>query len=108
MSFIQHFQGIQEKGFLFGYDLFVVYLVALNAGYGLIVAVVVKYADNIIKGFAHSLAVVVTCIMSIFIFGFIISIQFAVGAVMVVVSMFMYGYNPKLQHVDPNNKNQCR
>ena len=100
MSFVQHFQGIQEKGFFFGYDLFVIYLVALNAGYGLIVAVVVKYADNIIKGFAHSLAVVITCIMSIFIFGFVVSPQFAVGAIMVVVSMFMYAYKPKPLEVD--------
>ena len=95
MSLVQHYEGIQEKGFFFGYDLFVIYLVALNAGYGLIVAVVVKYADNIIKGFAHSLAVVITCIMSIFIFGFVVSPQFAVGAIMVVVSMFMYAYKPK-------------
>ena len=58
-------------------------------------AVVVKYADNIIKGFAHSLAVVITCFLSIFIFDFVASPQFAVGAGMVVVSMFMYGYRPK-------------
>ena len=38
-----------EKGFFYGYDLFVVYLVALNATGGLLVAVVVKYADNILK-----------------------------------------------------------
>ena len=99
VSFVQHFQGIQEKGFFFGYDLFVIYLVALNAGHGLIVAVVVKYADNIIKGFAHSLAVVITCFVSIFIFDFVASPQFAVGAVMVVVSMFMYGYKPKSSEV---------
>ena len=99
MSLVQHYEGIQEKGFFFGYDLFVIYLVALNAGYGLIVAVVVKYADNIIKGFAHSLAVVITCIMSIFIFGFVVSPQFAVGAIMVVLSMFMYAYKPKPSEV---------
>ena len=48
----------------FGYDLFVWYLVALNAIGGLIVAVVVKYADNILKGFACSMAIIITCMVS--------------------------------------------
>jgi hypothetical protein len=38
--------------------------VALNAVGGLIVAVVVKYADNILKGFACSMAIIITCIVS--------------------------------------------
>ena len=40
------------------------YLVALNAIGGLIVAVVVKYADNILKGFACSMAIIITCMVS--------------------------------------------
>jgi len=75
VSFSNHGEGIQEKGFFFGYDSFVWYLVVLNASGGLIVAVVIKYADNILKGFACSLAIVLTCILSIFIFGFVITEQ---------------------------------
>ena len=70
------------------------YLVALNATGGLLVAVVVKYADNILKGFACSLAIILTCIFSIFIFGFVISGQFCVGAGLVIGSIFLYGYVP--------------
>ena len=44
--------------------MFVWYLVALNGLGGLIVAVVVKYADNILKGFACSMAIIITCIVS--------------------------------------------
>ena len=66
----KHGQGIAEHGFFHGYDLFVVYLVALNATGGLLVAVVVKYADNILKGFACSLAIIISCIVSVFAFGF--------------------------------------
>ena len=89
-SFFKHFQGIQEKGFFFGYDLFVIYLITLNAMGGLLVAVVVKYADNILKGFATSLAIIITCITSVFLFGFNISLQFAAGACLVIGSIFLY------------------
>ena len=95
VAFLKHFQGIQEKGFFFGYDLFVIYLILLNAFGGLLVAVVVKYADNILKGFATSLAIIITCIVSILLFGFVLSLQFTVGAAMVIGSIFMYGYKPK-------------
>lgn len=67
----------------------------LNATGGLLVAVVVKYADNILKGFACSLAIILTCVFSIFLFGFKLSVQFSVGAGLVIGSIFLYGYVPK-------------
>ena len=91
----KHHQGIFEYGFFHGYDLFVIYVVMLNAMGGLLVAVVVKYADNILKGFATSLAIIITCIVSVFLFGFSISLQFSLGAALVIGSIFMYGYKPK-------------
>ena len=66
----KHGHGISEYGFFYGYDLFVAYLVTLNATGGLLVAVVVKYADNILKGFACSLAIIISCVVSVFAFGF--------------------------------------
>ncbi len=52
VSYLKHGDKIAESGFFYGYDFFVWYIVTLNALGGLIVAVVVKYADNILKGFA--------------------------------------------------------
>ncbi|XP_023949325.1 UDP-N-acetylglucosamine transporter isoform X1 [Bicyclus anynana] len=78
-----------------GFDGYVWYLVALNAAGGLLVAVVVKYADNILKGFATSVAIIISCVASIYIFDFHITIQFAAGAVLVIGSIFLYGYVPK-------------
>ncbi|CAH0717219.1 unnamed protein product, partial [Brenthis ino] len=78
-----------------GFDGFVWYLVVLQAAGGLIVAVVVKYADNILKGFATSVAIVISCIASIYIFDFILTVQFAIGALLVIGSIFLYGYVPK-------------
>ncbi|XP_069355307.1 UDP-N-acetylglucosamine transporter isoform X1 [Maniola hyperantus] len=78
-----------------GFDGFVWYLVVLQAAGGLIVAVVVKYADNILKGFATSVAIIILCIASMYIFDFHLTIQFAAGTVCVIGSIFLYGYVPK-------------
>ncbi|XP_047111039.1 UDP-galactose translocator [Schistocerca piceifrons] len=86
---------IKHVGFFFGYDFFVWYLVVLQAGGGLLVAMVVKYADNILKGFATSLAIVISCIASIYLFNFQLELQFVVGALLVMCSIFMYSYQPK-------------
>ncbi|KAK5650708.1 hypothetical protein RI129_001737 [Pyrocoelia pectoralis] len=86
---------IRERGFFFGYDKFIQYLILLQAGGGLLVAVVVKYADNILKGFATSLAIVISCIASIYLFKFVLTFQFFVGAIFVIFSIFLYGYVPE-------------
>lgn len=98
-SLITDGSDISNKGFFFGYDLFVYYLIILQAGGGLIVAVVVKYADNILKGFATSLAIVLSCLASIVLFSFQLTLQFTMGTILVIVSVFLYGYDP-----NKNNK----
>ncbi|XP_063236408.1 UDP-galactose translocator [Bacillus rossius redtenbacheri] len=87
--------AVRERGFLAGYDAFVWYLVVLQAGGGLLVAVVVKYADNILKGFATSLAIVVSCVASVYLFDFEVTLQFALGAACVICSIFLYNHVPK-------------
>nr|XP_003706491.1 PREDICTED: UDP-galactose translocator [Megachile rotundata]XP_012148027.1 PREDICTED: UDP-galactose translocator [Megachile rotundata]XP_012148028.1 PREDICTED: UDP-galactose translocator [Megachile rotundata]XP_012148029.1 PREDICTED: UDP-galactose translocator [Megachile rotundata] len=94
---------LRKQGFFFGYDLFVYYLVVLQAGGGLIVAMVVKYADNILKGFATSLAIIISCIASIYLFDFKLTVQFSLGAFLVICSIFMYGYQPKSSFVDTHS-----
>jgi len=96
-SYVSDGAKISEHGFFHGYDNFVWFTVAQNALGGLLVAVVVKYADNILKGFACSLAIIITCVASIFIFDFSLSLQFSVGAACVIGSIFLYGYQPKPQ-----------
>lgn len=85
---------IREHGFFFGYDKFIHYLIVLQAGGGLIVAMVVKYADNILKGFATSLAIVISCFASMYLFNFELTLQFALGAIFVIFSVFLYSYVP--------------
>lgn len=101
--FFKEGNQIAAKGFFHGYDYYVMYLIALNACGGLLVAMVVKYADNILKGFATSLAIIITSVVSIFIFDFHLTIQFSGGALLVIVAIFMYGYVPK-QKSKPETK----
>lgn len=65
-------------------------IVFLQAFSGLVVAVVVKYADNILKGFATSAAIILSCIASMYFFDFQLSLQFAVGAFLVILATYMY------------------
>ncbi|XP_031627491.1 UDP-N-acetylglucosamine transporter isoform X2 [Contarinia nasturtii] len=88
------FHKILTNGFFHGYDLYVGYLVVLQAGGGLLVALVVKYADNILKGFATSLSIIISCVASIYLFDFNLTIQFAIGAFLVIAAIFLYGYTP--------------
>lgn len=104
--FISDFNNITTKGFFHGYDGFVIYLVILQAGGGLLVAVVVKYADNILKGFATSLSIIISCVASIYLFNFTLTVQFAIGAMLVIGAIFLYGYTPKKSKADLKASNK--
>ena len=57
---------------------------------GIMVAVVVKYADNIMKGFATSAAIIISCIVSVYLFDVVLSVQFIFGTVLVMLSIYLY------------------
>ncbi|KAL3853392.1 hypothetical protein ACJMK2_016935 [Sinanodonta woodiana] len=81
---------VRKQGFLFGYDSVVWTVVILQSYGGLMVAVVVKYADNILKGFAASASIIISCIASIMFFEFHLSLHFVIGVMFVVLSIYMY------------------
>ena len=89
-------EKLKKQGILYGYDNFVWLVVVMQAFGGLLVAVVVKYADNILKGFATSFAIILSCVISLYLFNFILSIQFIVGASLVMLAIYFYSTNPKL------------
>jgi UDP-sugar transporter A1/2/3 len=84
-------QPIMEGGLLQGYDWLTWVVVANQALGGLLVAIVVKYADNILKGFATSLSIIVSGVISIYLFSFQPSGVFIVGAFIVMASSYLYG-----------------
>ncbi|KAI9360010.1 nucleotide-sugar transporter-domain-containing protein [Zopfochytrium polystomum] len=82
---------VAANGFFQGYTAWTWAAVSCQAIGGLIVALVVKYADNILKGFATSISIILSAIASVFIFDFVISIPFVIGAAMVLYATHMYG-----------------
>jgi len=55
---------ISEGGFLQGYSLLVWMVIFLQAVGGLVVAAVLKYADNLLKCFGNALSIVISCLLS--------------------------------------------
>ncbi|CAG9572423.1 UDP-galactose transporter [Leishmania major strain Friedlin] len=79
------------------YDHFLTWaLVFIHALGGLLVAIVVKYADNILKGFATGIAVIVSGMMCSAIDRYELSLAFVLGAVFVIgSSIAFHTFEPK-------------
>lgn len=92
--YVSDFDKVQEKGFFFGYSPLVWVNIIVQSSGGLLVAVVVKYADNILKGYATSIAIIVSCLASVYLFDTVINMLFAFGTFLVVVSVVLYSYTP--------------
>lgn len=88
--FLKDAAAVQAQGFLGGYTGIVWAVVTVQAVGGLIVATVVKYADNVLKVFATSFSIVVSCIISAFMFDFHPTWTFLCGASLVVTATVMY------------------
>nr|XP_033772118.1 UDP-N-acetylglucosamine transporter [Geotrypetes seraphini]XP_033772119.1 UDP-N-acetylglucosamine transporter [Geotrypetes seraphini]XP_033772120.1 UDP-N-acetylglucosamine transporter [Geotrypetes seraphini]XP_033772121.1 UDP-N-acetylglucosamine transporter [Geotrypetes seraphini] len=89
-------ERVSQNGFFQGYNHFTWIVVALQALGGLVIAAVIKYADNILKGFATSLSIILSTVISYFwLQDFIPTSVFFFGALMVIAATFLYGYVPK-------------
>ena len=57
---------------------------------GLVTAMVIKYSDNILKGFATSLSIVISFLASVALFDFKMTITFVLGSVIVLIATWLY------------------
>jgi UDP-sugar transporter A1/2/3 len=89
-SFVKDHAAILAGGFFQGYSPLVVLVVMLEAGGGLVVAVVIKYADNILKSFATAVSIVTSTIVSALVFGFTVSKLFVCGCLFVFAAIVLY------------------
>jgi UDP-sugar transporter A1/2/3 len=80
----------KAKPFLHGFSIWVWMLVILQAGGGLLVAAVIKYADNVLKGLATGVSVVLATICSMFLFHTPLTVQFSLGASLILASVYWF------------------
>ncbi|XP_071842332.1 UDP-N-acetylglucosamine transporter-like isoform X1 [Apostichopus japonicus] len=88
--------AIRENGFFQGYNKFTWVVIILQALGGLVIAAVIKYADNILKGFATSLSIILSTVVSYYLLNdFQPTSFFFMGAAFVMAATFLYGYEWK-------------
>ncbi|KAL4634747.1 UDP-N-acetylglucosamine transporter isoform X1 [Arapaima gigas] len=94
--FVYDGSRVRESGMFQGYNHLTWTVVALQALGGLVIAAVIKYADNILKGFATSLSIILSTLISYFLLqDFEPTGVFFLGAVLVIAATFLYGYEGK-------------
>ncbi|GMR62795.1 hypothetical protein PMAYCL1PPCAC_32990, partial [Pristionchus mayeri] len=81
---------ISANGMLYGFDGVVWITVVWYCIGGISVAFCLKYADVVSKDFTTSAAIILSTIGSVYFFNFHISIIFVIGAVLVMLALFMY------------------
>ena len=96
-SFILDGTTIISNGFFYGWSINTVILMFAHAFGGICVALVMTYADNIVKSFSLGMSIVLTTIVSYYVFGTVIDSSFFVGSLFVIVSIA--DYNDKFNKV---------
>ena len=83
---------ILTKGMFYGYTPVVGAIILLQSVGGLLVAATIKYADNILKGFATSISIIVSSLCSWFILEDLApGPYFMTGTSIVVTASMLYG-----------------
>jgi UDP-sugar transporter A1/2/3 len=93
-----------EKPFMHGFTGWVYCLVGLQAGGGMLVAAVIKYADNVLKGLATGVSVVVATGCSMALFGTPLTTQFTMGASIILTSVYFFSNEIACLSSSKNNK----
>ncbi|CAJ0583391.1 unnamed protein product, partial [Mesorhabditis spiculigera] len=86
--------NIVANNFLDGFTPMVWTVTFLNAFGGLVVAVVILYADNIRKTYCQTIAIGLTAWISIAMGDAVLTLQFMMGIILVVISILVYSLYP--------------
>lgn len=87
---------LKGRSLFSGFTWLVWLVVLLQAFGGIMVALVIKYADNILKNFATSVSIVLSVIVSAFFLSFKITLLFSLGAMAVMVAVALYTSDPNV------------
>ncbi|CAH0479140.1 unnamed protein product [Peronospora belbahrii] len=91
LDLVRNMSDAWTNGFFYGFHPAVFAVIFLQAVGGLTIAAVVRYSDNIVKNFGTSFSLVLSCIISNYMFDQTATLFFYVGVLMVVGSVFVYG-----------------
>ena len=93
---VKDFSAVLDKGFFQYYNFLTWMAIFLQAFGGLVIALVIKYADNILKGFATSLSIILTGVVSLlFLDDFSLSPYFMLGTLLVMAATILYSMPAK-------------
>lgn len=77
LAVLAQWERVASAGIFHGFDSLVITLVVLNAIGGLVVALVLKFGDNVLKNFSCACSVVIGTIISATLFDFVSAAQSA-------------------------------
>merc|ERR1712194_68016 len=80
---------VLEQGFFHGYTMMTFVSISLQSLGGLLIAIVIKYADNIMKDIATCLSIVLAAVASVFVYTQL-TVIFFVGAFLVNAAAYLY------------------
>eukprot|EP00930_Biecheleria_cincta_P057633 TRINITY_DN43532_c0_g1_i1.p1 TRINITY_DN43532_c0_g1~~TRINITY_DN43532_c0_g1_i1.p1 ORF type:complete len:388 (-),score=60.35 TRINITY_DN43532_c0_g1_i1:33-1169(-) len=101
-AFVKDGAAISKGGFLQAYTHITWATVILEASGGIIVAIVIKYTDNILKNFATAISIVTATAVSALFLGFHVTPMFVAGTLLVLIAVTLYQRNP------PTSDNTCQ
>ncbi|KAI8935420.1 hypothetical protein NX059_008000 [Plenodomus lindquistii] len=94
-------EAIAKTGFFAGYNWVVWTAICFQAAGGVIVALVINYADNISKNFATSISILLSCVASVYFFDFQVTKSFFLGTTVVLLATYLYSKPDQIGHQSP-------
>lgn len=101
---VQNPQIVYPSVFFKNYNIWAWIAITLLAVGGLVIGLVLKYADNILKAFAGSASILFSTLISCMLFHTKITARFGVGAAIVMVAVVLYSYGAKGVQYKPLSK----
>jgi solute carrier family 35 (UDP-sugar transporter), member A1/2/3 len=85
--------GLKNTGrpYFYGFNAWTYLLIFIQAVGGLLVAAVIKYADNVLKGLATGVSVVLSSLLSWLLFRTHLSIDFLLGGTVILLAVWFFG-----------------
>lgn len=93
--FLYDSDAVLSQGFFHGYTPVVGVMILNHALSGIAVSMVMKFADNIVKVYSTSVAMILTTLVSIPLFGFQLTLPFVLGTSVVSVAVYLHYQSKK-------------